>query len=231
MAKPSQQLASEAVAMAQRTISAAGQAERSAPWTAQHPAAENTLSSALVVLDRLETGYERPVVGPVSLAVKPGEVLAIVGPNGAGKSTLLNAITGVAHVFSGTVSRRPQLQVSHHAQSPLSLNNVPLSGRELLALTRADLTGLPDTVRSLLPRRLSELSGGQLQILQVWASLAAPVDLVLLDEPTNNLDAAGVAMLETAICARPASRAVVLVSHDRRFTNAVASRVVELVRR
>jgi zinc transport system ATP-binding protein len=211
-AKSSQQTASEAVATAQGAESAAAR-------------------DALVVLDRLEAGYERPVVGPLSLAIKPGEVVAIWGPNGAGKSTLLNAITGVAHVFAGTVGRRSRLQVSHHAQSPLPLNNVPLSGRELLALTRADLKGLPDAVRPLLSRRLADLSGGQLQILQVWASLAAPVDLVLLDEPTNNLDAAAVAMLENAIRARPASRAVVLVSHDHRFIDAVASRVIELVRR
>jgi ATPase subunit of ABC transporter with duplicated ATPase domains len=54
---------------------------------------------------------------------------------------------------------------------------------------------------------------------------------VLLDEPTNNLDAAAVAMLQTAIRARPAGRAVVIVSHDRSFVDAVASRVTELVRR
>jgi zinc transport system ATP-binding protein len=183
---------------------------------------------ALVVVDRLETGYERPVVGPFSLAIEPGEVVAIWGPNGSGKSTLLNAIAGVAHVFAGTVARRPRLLVSHHPQHPPPLNNVPLSGRELLALTGADLKSLPDRVRPLLSRRLSEVSGGQLQMLQVWASLAAPVDLVLLDEPTNNLDPSSVA--KAAIRARPASRAVLLVSHDRPFVDAVASRVVELAR-
>jgi ATPase subunit of ABC transporter with duplicated ATPase domains len=184
--------------------------------------------NALLVLDGLEVGYERPVIGPFSLAIEPGEVVAIWGPNGAGKTTLLKAISGMAHVFTGTVRRRPRLLVSHHPQNPPPLNNVPLSGRELLALTGADLTDLPDAIRPLLSRRLSELSGGQLQILQVWASLAAPVDLVLLDEPTNNLDPATVNLLETAIRARPKGRAIVIVSHDRRFVDAVASRVIEV---
>jgi zinc transport system ATP-binding protein len=185
---------------------------------------------ALLVLDRLEAGYERPVVGPFSLAIEPGEVVAIWGPNGAGKTTLLNAIAGMARVFAGTFKRRPRLLVSHHPQNSPPLNNVPLSGRELLALTDADPTGLPAAIQPLLSRRLSELSGGQLQILQVWASLAAPVDLVLLDEPTNNLDPATVALLEAAIRACPKGRAIIIVSHDRRFVDAVASRVIELVR-
>jgi ATPase subunit of ABC transporter with duplicated ATPase domains len=183
---------------------------------------------ALLVLEGLEAGYERPVIGPFSLAVQPGEVVAIWGPNGAGKTTLLKAIAGMAHVFTGTVKRRARLLVSHHPQNPPPLNNVPLSGRELLGLTGADLTSLPDAIRPLLSRRLSELSGGQLQILQVWASLAAPVDLVLLDEPTNNLDPTAVALLERAIRARPKGRAIVIVSHDRRFVDAVASRVIEV---
>lgn len=192
--------------------------------------AEPESDAGLLIIDGLEAGYERPVVGPLSLAIAPGEVVAIWGPNGAGKTTLLNAMTGMAHVFAGTVKRRPRLLVSHHPQNSPPLNNVPLSGRELLALTGADLTGLPASIRPLLSRRLSELSGGQLQILQVWASLAAPVDLVLLDEPTNNLDPATVALLETTIRARPEGRAIIIVSHDRRFVDAVATRVIELVR-
>lgn len=176
----------------------------------------------------VEAGYDHPVVGPVSLCVAPGEVVALWGPNGCGKTTLLNTLGRGARLFSGTVWRRQDLSVAHQHQNPLPLHNVPLSGRELLALTRADADSLPGTVRPLLSRRLSRLSGGQLQFLQVWASLASPASLVLLDEPTNNVDPGGVALLEMALKARDPGRGFVIVSHDRRFVEAVATRIVEL---
>jgi zinc transport system ATP-binding protein len=188
-------------------------------------------SAPLIALNAVTAGYDHPVVGPVTLAVHPGEVVALWGPNGSGKTTLLNTVGGGARVFSGTLERSPGLQVAHQHQNPLPLDNVPLSGRELLALTRADPASLPESARPLLARRLSELSGGQLQFLQVWASLASPATLVLLDEPTNNVDPGGVALLEGALKARDPGRAFVVVSHDRRFVDAVCARVVELPER
>ena len=182
----------------------------------------------LIALTEVTAGYDQPVVGPVSLTVAAGEVVALWGPNGSGKTTLLNAVGGSARVFGGTVLRRAGLQVAHQHQNPLPLDNVPLSGRELLALTRADPASLPEAVRPLLARRLSELSGGQLQFLQVWASLASPAALVLLDEPTNNVDPSGVRLLEAALHARDPARGFVLVSHDRRFVDGVATRLVEM---
>jgi zinc transport system ATP-binding protein len=108
------------------------------------------------------------------------------------------------------------------------LQDVPLCGRELLALTRADSEALPEAMKPLLRRKLADLSGGQLQFLQVWACLTAPVDLVLLDEPTNNVDQAGIGRLEDAIRRVRRDRAVLLVSHDRRFIEALGARILEI---
>ncbi|PZR19096.1 MAG: ABC transporter, partial [Azospira oryzae] len=73
------------------------------------------------------------------------------------------------------------------------------------------------------------LSGGQLQFLHLWACLQAPADVILLDEPTNNLDPQGVAALGAAIAARAAAGAgIVLVSHDDDFVAAACQRVVRL---
>src|ERR1051325_564722 len=92
----------------------------------------------ILTVEQLSAGYARPVVGPVSFSVHRGEIIAVRGPNGSGKSTLLNALAGGARIFSGSVQRRAGVRISHQQQAALPLDNVPLSGRELLALTGAD---------------------------------------------------------------------------------------------
>jgi ATPase subunit of ABC transporter with duplicated ATPase domains len=181
-----------------------------------------------IELQQVEAGYEQPVVGPLSFVLDAGDIVALWGPNGCGKTTAMNAISGSARVFSGSVRKRPGLRVSHQQQNPLSLRDIPLSGRELLALTAGDTGALPSSLQPLLDRRLSELSGGQLQLLQVWACVTAPVDVALLDEPTNNVDAEGIALLERVIARERHRRAILLVSHDRRFVEALGARVVEV---
>jgi ATPase subunit of ABC transporter with duplicated ATPase domains len=183
---------------------------------------------SLLVLDRLVAGYDRPVVGPISFDIAPGEIVALCGPNGAGKTTLLNVVGGGARVFGGALQKPATVRVAHQHQSALPLQDVPLCGRELLALTHADAEALPDVMKPLLRRRLSDLSGGQLQFLQVWACLTAPVDLVLLDEPTNNVDQSGIGRMEEAIRRVRRDLAVLLVSHDRRFIEALDARIVEV---
>lgn len=188
----------------------------------------STSPVADIELRDVRAGYDQPVVGPISLRIERGRIVALWGPNGSGKTTLLNTISGGARVFEGAVLRRPGLRVSHQHQNALPISGIPLSGRELMVLTGADPAAVPAAVVPLLRRRLSDLSGGQLQLLQVLACLLAPVDLVLLDEPTNNVDGQGVAYLERALTeARPA-RTVLLVSHDRRFVEAVSDQIIEL---
>ena len=182
----------------------------------------------LLQVDELTAGYTRAVVGPVSFLVCTGDVIGIRGPNGSGKSTLLNAIAGSAKIFSGRVSKRPGLRVSHQQQSALTLDNVPLSGQELLGLTGATSESLPLWIKPHVKRRLDRLSGGQLQFLQVWACLKAPVDLILLDEPTNNVDPPGVEHMAEELARMRESHATMVISHDQRFLERVCTRVIAL---
>ncbi|HTT40395.1 MAG TPA: ATP-binding cassette domain-containing protein [Burkholderiales bacterium] len=182
----------------------------------------------LLRVDALSAGYVRPVVGPVSFSVRLGDIVGIRGPNGSGKSTLLNAITGGSRIFSGRVIKRPGARVSHQQQSTLPLDSVPLSGRELLGLTGATEESLPAWIKPHVRRRLDRLSGGQLQLLYVWACLKAPVDLILLDEPTNNVDPPGIEHLAEELLRMRASHAVLVISHEHRFLEQVCTRMVDL---
>ncbi|MFZ4537418.1 ATP-binding cassette domain-containing protein [Propionivibrio sp.] len=186
-------------------------------------------AAALFEIDALSAGYTRPVVGPVSLRLGGGEVLGLVGPNGCGKSTLLAALSGSARIFSGRIDKRPGLRLSLQQQQPPQIDGVPFNGAELLALTGAGAEGLPPWLASRLSERLDRLSGGQLQFLYLWACLQAPADVVLLDEPTNNLDPEGVAFLEVALRQRAGEGAgLLVVSHDARFIDAVCDRTLVL---
>jgi len=187
------------------------------------------MNAALLTTEALSAGYARPVVGPVSLRLAGGEVLGIVGPNGVGKSTLLAALSGSARIFSGRLDKRPGLRLSLQQQQAPAIDGIPFNGKELLALTGASAAGLPPWLAPRLGERLDRLSGGQLQFLYLWACLQAPADVVLLDEPTNNLDPDGVAFLEGALRARAWQGAgLLVVSHDARFINAVCDRTVVL---
>ena len=178
--------------------------------------------------DAVRAGYQHPVVGPVSFEIRPGEVLGLTGANGTGKSTLLNAITGVARIFSGAIERRPDLSISHHRQRPELPPELPLLGRELLGLFRVDIQKMPQLLTPLLDKPLSEFSGGQFQFLQACACLGSGADLVILDEPTNNLDGNAIAALSSILTHLDAHRSVLLVSHEQAFLREQCSRMVDL---
>lgn len=185
--------------------------------------------SPLLELERLVAGWQQPATMPVDLALGSGEIVGLTGPNGVGKSTLLAAIAGRARVFSGGLLQRSGLRLALQTQDVPPVDGLPLSGRELLALTGASAAGLPPWLADRIDRRLDRLSGGQRHYLTLWAVLQAPADLVLLDEPTNNLDAAGVAHLTAHLRERAeAGAGIVVVSHDAAFVAAVCDRVLEL---
>lgn len=176
----------------------------------------------------LTAGYAGPVVGPATFDLHAGEVVGLYGSNGSGKSTILGAITGAIRIFSGEVIKSPGLRVAHHRQKPERPGQLPLTGHELLRLTGAPPEQAPDFLRELLAVRLDRLSGGQFQLIQIWACLGGPVDLVLLDEPTNNLDPAAMKTLADMLRRGAEGRAVLLVSHEHDFLDAACRRVIRL---
>lgn len=181
----------------------------------------------LLVVRDLTAGYCTPVVGPLTLQVDPGEVVGIWGPNGSGKSTLLKAIASAARIFAGRVETRPGLSLGWLLQQPVRLDEMPFSGSEYLRYAGA-WREPPARLRALLERRIDTLSGGQFQLLAVWAVLGSTADLILLDEPTNNLDPDTEAELVAILRTTPVTRAVLLVSHERAFLEQACQRLYEI---
>ena len=177
-----------------------------------------------------------PRVGPlfqdVTLAVGPGEKVALVGPNGAGKSLLLRLLAGILRPTNGRVV--PGGRVGYLPQD----FDLEFAG-SLRDLLHREVPHVPDHVlaRTLHRLRLPEerldrpyptLSLGE-RIRGALAALLAPEpDVLLLDEPTNHLDADARAWLERFL--KDCPEAVLFACHDRTVVDAVAERVLELER-
>lgn len=185
------------------------------------------MNRTLLAIEGLVAGWEQPVTPPLTLSLAAGEIVGLVGPNGVGKSTYLSALTGVARRFGGNIDKRPGLRLALQTQALPPFSGLPLCGDELLRLTGASPAGLPAWLADKLSWRLDRLSGGQRHFLSLWAVLQAPADVVLLDEPTNNLDVAGVAHLGQSLRRRAeAGAGLVVVSHDHDFVDIVCDRIV-----
>ncbi|HSG64248.1 MAG TPA: ATP-binding cassette domain-containing protein [Gammaproteobacteria bacterium] len=188
------------------------------------------MSDTLLALDAVETGYAAPVIGPLSLRIDRGEIVGLAGPNGAGKSTLLKAIADGAQIFGGRITRKPGLTIAWMEQQHVRLARMPFNGWEYLRFANADEDAPPPRLRNWLDQRVDSLSGGQFQLLSCWTALGTKAELVLLDEPTNNLDEESMSALRDLLIQGRDDRAILLVSHDRDFLEQVSGRVVDVGR-
>lgn len=184
--------------------------------------------SRLLQLSEVVAGYAVPVVGPCSMTVEAGDRIGLAGPNGAGKSTLLRAIAHAAKVFSGRIERSAALKLAWQQQQPVRPDELPVSGRDYLRFARATERPPPARLAAWLGQRVDSLSGGQFQLLCVWAALGSAAPLVLLDEPTNNLDPVGEQTLVDALHQDCSGRGVLIVCHDRGFLERTCNRILEI---
>jgi ABC transport system ATP-binding/permease protein len=178
------------------------------------------------------TPEELTVFEDVDLLIEPGARLAVVGPNGSGKSTLLDLIAGRAEPVAGTVRRGRTVVVGFADQHSSDLDPDAVV-RELVAgphrepdhRDRALLERFWfDTTAQYAPVRM--LSGGERRRLQLVMVLATEPNLLILDEPTNDLDLDTLRSLEAFLDDWPG--ALVVASHDRAFLDRVADHVLAI---
>jgi ABC-type Mn2+/Zn2+ transport system ATPase subunit len=164
------------------------------------------VTAPLVALEDAAIGYgRRPLLSGLSLAVAPGDFLAMVGPNGGGKTTLLRTLLGAQPLLGGRLLRPRPVRVGYVPQRehvdaiwPFTVGEVALMGRvpglgPLRAPRAADVEVVRQAlarvgIEDLAGRWYGELSGGQRQRTLIARALAAEPELLALDEPTNGMD-------------------------------------------
>lgn len=185
------------------------------------------MTTAIIATD-VTVGYSEPILGPLSFHLQLGERVGLCGPNGSGKSTLLKAIAHNATVFSGEIQRPSDISIGYQVQHPVKLEEMPVTVQEYLRAAGADAPPLPAKLEPLRATRLDRLSGGQFQLLSVLGVLNTSAPLVLLDEPTNNLDPESDALLRELLTQPSPNRAILIVSHDISFLNHCCDRLIEV---
>ena len=181
----------------------------------------------------------RPLLDGVSLGVSEGDRIGIVGRNGSGKSTLMKVIAGIEEPDSGRVTKSNSARIGILSQVDIAKANatvgdVVIGDREKHEWARDPLireifTGLFGGFDDHLFERLfASLSGGEKRRVGLAKLLIDDLDLILLDEPTNHLDVEGVAWLAEHLNKRK-DLALLVVTHDRWFLDAVTDRTWEVV--
>ena len=191
------------------------------------------LGNQVIELVEISQAYGPNVVlGDVSLLIEPGARLGIVGPNGSGKSTLLDIVAGRRDPASGLVKRGSTV-VTGYADQQTSLLEPDAIVREIVAGPLRQ----PDWEDRLLLERfwfdstaqyapVKMLSGGERRRMQLVMVLATKPNLLVLDEPTNDLDLDTLRALETFLDEWPG--ALVVASHDRTFLDRTVDHVLAI---
>ncbi|HEY8240933.1 MAG TPA: ATP-binding cassette domain-containing protein, partial [Kiritimatiellia bacterium] len=201
-------------------------------------AIQEAARSGQLVLDAEDVtfGYgERPLIRDFSTVLSRGDKVGILGPNGCGKTTLLNLLLGSLKPQAGQIETGTNLQVIYSDQlrgqldDDKTLADNIAGGAEFVVLDGArrhvigylqDFLFAPERSR----QRVSSLSGGERNRLLLARLFAQPSNVLVLDEPTNDLDLDTLELLEEQLDAYKGT--VLLVSHDRAFLNNVVTSVL-----
>ena len=181
---------------------------------------------------------DRVIVQDFSTRILRGDRVALVGPNGAGKTTLVKLLLGELAVDSGTVTLGTNLEISYVDQARMALSDkitvwdflTPGGGDSIL------VRGLPKHVagyakdflftEAQLRQPVTSLSGGERNRLLLARALATPTNLMVLDEPTNDLDMDTLDLLEDLLADFEGT--LILVSHDRDFIDRLATSTIAM---
>ena len=181
------------------------------------------MPNALINVNNISLSHEgKNILDNVSFKLHPGEFITLIGPNGAGKSSLIKVLLGIIKQDSGEVIRNDHIKLGYTPQSFSANPYIPISVIDFLTLNQqldnnfteetCKLTGIEDLIN--LP--LKNLSGGELQKVLLTRALLNKPNVLILDEPAQNLDVDAQIQLYKLIqdIHQKQNCAVLMVSHD-----------------
>ncbi len=188
---------------------------------------------------------ERTILAPFDLRIERGDRIAFVGPNGAGKTTLLRLLTGALEPDEGSVKIAETVEIAYFDQQRAALDpemtlwdsltgdpDMRVGGRADQVMVRGQPKHVVAYLKDFLfdearaRARVGSLSGGERARLLLAKLFAKPSNVLVLDEPTNDLDVETLDLLQDVLADYPGT--VLLVSHDRDFLDRVAGRTVAM---
>ena len=202
---------------------------------------------SLISLQRIKLGYNRiPVITGLSFDIDEGDFICIVGPNGSGKTTLVRGILGLLPLMDGDIKFKiDKNQIGYIPQETTVDPNFPALTSEIIlsgALNNRsnfysqearkqmeDILNLLD-IKKLAKNSFSELSGGQRQKVLLARALMATQKILILDEPSNNLDQKSKKELYKVLQKLNEERgiAIVMVTHDLDHGNLIGNKILSL---
>ena len=191
------------------------------------------LGDKVIVLDRVSKGFGSALlIKDLSLSIPKGSVVGIIGGNGTGKSTLFRMIAGSEKPDSGSIIIGDTVKIAFVEQSRDSLSNdqnvweAISEGQDLLRIGNYEVSSRAYAGRfnfkgSDQQKRVGDLSGGERGRLHLANTLKQGANVLLLDEPSNDLDIETLRALEEAILSFPGC--VLVISHDRWFLDRITT--------
>ncbi len=207
----------------------------------------NKKTGKIISIENLFFSYNhQPVLRNVNLDIYEKEIVSIVGPNGGGKTTLLRLILGLLKPKSGTilVDGKPPAAASkiigyvpqrarHDLSFPITVFEAVLSGRvkpfgfysradRLKAEQALEAAGLNDFIKE----PYNSLSGGQMQRVLIARALVTEAKILMLDEPTSNIDPSAGGTLNSLLKKLNETMTILLVTHDTAFVANITDRAL-----
>ena len=182
-----------------------------------------------------EYGREKPILDEASFSLRQGTKITLMGQNGAGKSTIFKLITGELKPEEGSIYVDPKLSVAY-AKQVIPREDMELTVREFFQKCFSEkIYDIDKRIKNVLEvvnliatpeRKMKSFSGGQQARLLLASALIQDPDLLILDEPTNNLDKAGIEHLTAFLMGY--DKTCIVISHDADFLNAFTDGVLYL---